>query len=76
MRKQILTMMLDGEYKVIYDSKRKYNPFCVYHIYREPSESGCHRRQKLLGAHTDYANCMIHLLNVVCKNNKKAGWIG
>ena len=69
MRTQILKLVCDGEWKVIRDSEAKVNPYRVYYTYRELTDHGLAKRQKLVVKYGDLYSCMLHVSEYVSRHN-------
>lgn len=54
--KQLVTMILNGRYKFMYDDKAKYNPYRVYKL------SGNSR--KMVAKYADYASALYTLYDI------------
>ena len=61
-------MILDGEYRVIYDDKKAVNPYSVHHKWNELGEYGIRKRTKKLIDYADFASCMCFLSAIACKH--------
>lgn len=64
-KKQVLKMIYWGEYKVILNTDRPFNKHEIYHIWREPTESGVRTRRSLIARYDDLASCLYHLAGIV-----------
>lgn len=67
MKMQMLKMIHNGEYKVIYDTEKAINPYAVYHIWREPTEYGLSTHKKMVQKYGDFASCLYFLIDIVNK---------
>ena len=58
-----------AQYEVIYDDSDKTNPFRVYYLWSELTDSGLKRRRKQLEKYADLASCLFYLYDDVCRNS-------
>jgi len=64
--KTLATMKSDGEYKVIFDSTRRFNPYRVYYIWKE---LGQFQHKELQQEYADFYSAMLYLATVASMKN-------
>lgn len=71
MKTQIMKLVCDGEWKVIRDSEAKVNPYRIYHTYRELTDYGLVKHQKLIAKYANLYSCMCHISDYVSTHDRE-----
>ena len=59
-----------AQYEVIHDDSDNVNPFRIYYLWTESTDSGLKRRRKQIRKYADLASCLFFLWEDVCQNSK------
>lgn len=69
--KTLATMKANGEYRVIYDDSRRFNPYRIYYIWSELGPYGVDRHRELQEEYGDFYSAMIYLASVAGMRNRE-----
>ena len=69
-RKVVKVSYHKAQYEVIHDDSDKTNPFRVYYLWTELTDSGLKRRRKQLEKYADLADCLYYLWDEVNRDSK------
>lgn len=71
MKRQVVNISYEkSQYKVIHDDSVRDNPFKVYHLWSELTDSGRRPRRKLLAKYETLADCLYYLWDEVNQDSK------